>query len=56
MGVTNIPLAYVIRESEEVPLHADDPTTNYGSLQDELIGKAPILNNNNNYVNTFLTD
>jgi len=56
LGVTNIPLAYVIREEEEVPQHANDPTTNYGSLQDELIGRAPILDNNNNYVNTFLTD
>jgi len=56
LGVTKIPLAYVIQEDEVVPAHAADPAANYASLQDELITRSPIRDNNNNYVNTYLTD
>jgi len=56
LGVTKIPLAYVIRENEAVPAHAADPVADYGSLQDEVIARAPIRDNGNNYVNTYLTD
>ena len=56
LGVTKIPLAYVIRDDEEVPAHGDDPSTNYGSLQDELIRRAPIKDANDAYVGTYLTD
>ena len=42
LGVTKIPLAYVIRDEVEVPPEVDDPATNYNSKQDQLIARAPI--------------
>ena len=42
LGVTKIPLAYVIRDTIDPPDAGDDPVTNYTSKQDELIARAPI--------------
>jgi hypothetical protein len=40
-GTTKIPLAYVVRESIEVLPSAEDPSTNYTSLDAEMIARAP---------------
>jgi len=51
------PLAYMIRDDEEVHAHAAGLMTNYhGSLQDELIARVPIKGNNHNNMNTYFTD
>jgi len=42
LGVTKIPLAYVIRSNEPA---SDDPDGGWTSIQDEMIGRAPILGN-----------
>jgi hypothetical protein len=44
-GQTDIPLAYVIRPTLEVPAEGDDPATNYSLKLDELIAHAPIIAN-----------
>ena len=54
LGVTKIPLAYVIRADEGVP--AADPPEGYLSKVDELIARAPIRGNAAAYTATFLTD
>lgn len=55
LGVTKIPLAYVIRENVNVP--AVDPVGGYPSLQDELIDRAPIqVAGGNNFTPTYLAD
>ena len=41
-GSTRIPLAYVVRENQEIP-EGDDPAENYASSQDEMIARAPHL-------------
>jgi len=40
LGERMIPLAYVVRENREVPASADDPSINYESVTDEMIGRA----------------
>lgn len=54
LGVTKIPLAYVVRDEEQVP--AADPVGGYGTKLDELIARAPIRSANGDYTPTFLTD
>lgn len=41
LGVTKIPLAYVIRDQVEPKAHADDPSTNYSNDTEEMIARAP---------------
>jgi hypothetical protein len=59
LGVTKIPLAYVVRDTEAI---VDDPdagiaTRGWPSLQDELINRAPITTGaNNTHSVTYLTD
>ena len=36
-----IPLAYVVRESRDVPASAADPSTAYATVQEEMINRAP---------------
>ena len=55
LGVTKIPLAYVIRDNMDVAADADDPTDNYESKQEELIARAPILTGNA-FTPTYLAD
>ena len=43
LGMTNIPLAYVIRDSEDPQAAADDPPTNYSSIQDEMIANYQMV-------------
>ena len=40
-GSTKIPLAYVVRDDDEVAAEADDPAVNYLLVQDEMICRAP---------------
>ena len=57
LGVSNIPLAYVVRSEELMP--AATPAGGYQSLQDELIARAPIqVGNAGNaaYKADYLTD
>jgi hypothetical protein len=54
LGVTKIPLAYVIREEEAVAPF--DPQVVYPTKLEELIARAPILDPNGGYCQTNLTD
>lgn len=56
LGVTKIPLAYVIRADVEPKPSADDPANGYATRQDELINRAPIVNNNGAHTATYLQD
>jgi hypothetical protein len=42
LGVTKVPLSYVVRKEVEVTPQADDPPTNYETVADEMIARAPI--------------
>ena len=54
-GSTGLPLAYVVRDNEDIP-DGDDPADNYSSIIDELIARAPILDGNGNYTTVFKND
>ena len=56
LGVSKIPLAYLICEEEEVPDQAHDPPSNYTTIQEELTVQASIRTANGTYTPTFLTD
>ena len=56
LGVTKIPLAYVVREEIEVLPEADDPEANYTSKQDHLIARAPIQTAAGAKTATYLSD
>ena len=56
LGVSKIPLAYMVCEEEEVPDQANDLPGNYTTIQEELILQAPIRTANGAYTPTFLTD
>ncbi len=57
LGVTKIPLAYVVRENEAVTADPDPDAANRGwsSMQDEMIGRAPIMQAGQP-VGNYLTD
>ena len=54
LGVQKTPLAYVIHDDIAIP--AVDPTGGYPSRQDELITRAPIQDNANQFTATYLND
>ena len=54
LGVTKIPLAYVVRESEVAT--QVDPVGGYPSKQDELIARAPIYSAGLQHTATYLAD
>ena len=57
LGMTGIPLAYVIRDNEAVKTADDDPEIGYGTVQEEMIARAPIRDPvTNEFVKTFLSD
>lgn len=56
LGTTKIPLAYAIRDDEEVPDAAEDPPENYDTIEDELIARGPTCNNQGNFTQTFHAD
>lgn len=59
LGVTKIPLAYVIRDERIPPAEVTDPSTNYATVQDEMIARAPHGTTANNVFTpsqTFIAD
>ena len=54
LGVTKIPLAYVVRETTAIPVA--DPVGGYSSRQDELIARSPIVDAAGNFLPTYLSD
>ena len=42
LGQSGVPLAYVVRDDEDVPTAEYDPPTNYDTIQLEMIARAPI--------------
>lgn len=54
LGVTTIPLAYVVRPDNEVP--AIDPAGGYDSCLNELIIQAPIRDNAGDFTASYLAD
>ena len=56
LGVTKIPLLYVIRETIEVQPPNDEPSTSFPSRQDELIARAPIVEADGTFNMTYLSD
>ena len=57
LGITKIPLAYVIREEINPPAANTDPQHNYQSLRDEMINRAPIMNaTGQGFNSTYLAD
>lgn len=42
-GTTGVPLSYVIRHAIQPPSDASDPSTNYPTIEHEMIARAPIL-------------
>jgi hypothetical protein len=57
LGVTKIPLAYVIRDTMIPPAAAVDVATNYATPQDEMIARAPIRNAGDDaFTAHYLTD
>jgi hypothetical protein len=60
-GYTGVPLSYLIRSDRRAPLDADDPGTNYSTLEAEMVARAPhfVLNPTNDgilLVPAFSTD
>lgn len=53
LGVTGIPLAYVVRDTEAVEA---DPQGGWATKQDEMIGRAPHVDAAGNATATFITD
>ena len=58
LGVTQIPLAYVIRKDEAITADPapNQPSRGWPSMQDELIGRAPIIGADGTHTQTYLTD
>ena len=55
-GTTKIPLAYVVRDTVEVPADADDPAGEYDTVQDEMIARAPHVDQNGDPLPTYQAD
>eukprot|EP00543_Licmophora_paradoxa_P009148 CAMPEP_0202448362 /NCGR_PEP_ID=MMETSP1360-20130828/7172_1 /ASSEMBLY_ACC=CAM_ASM_000848 /TAXON_ID=515479 /ORGANISM="Licmophora paradoxa, Strain CCMP2313" /LENGTH=287 /DNA_ID=CAMNT_0049065891 /DNA_START=408 /DNA_END=1272 /DNA_ORIENTATION=- len=67
-GVTGAPLSYTVRKNLEPAAEASDPSTNYSTLDEEMIARAPIVDltavggvgraneNNGPFVDTFMID
>ena len=61
LGTTKVPLSYVVRENQEVLAEADDPPfgdpdSNYTTIEEEMIARAPHLNAHDVPEDTFVTD
>ena len=58
LGVTQIPLAYIIRKDEAITADPapNQPSHGWPSMQDELIGRAPIIGAVGTHTQTYLTD
>ena len=55
-GTTKIPLAYVVRDSVEVVPSGEDPPENYEAVQDEMIAKAPYVDQDGDPLPTYQAD
>ena len=60
-GVTGVPLSYVVRKELIPKTAASDPPTNYNTLDEEMIARAPIMATANAsedgpFVDTFIID
>jgi len=42
-GTTGVPLSYVIRREVKPPLASADPSTNYATIEHEMVARAPII-------------
>lgn len=56
LGITKVPLSYVVRENEAVLNEADDPSTNYSTVYEEMVARAPIRDAQGGYVESYRTD
>jgi hypothetical protein len=54
-GTTGVPLAYVVRKDEHVP-EGPDPSTNYATVEEEMIARAPHFGANGVHLQSFLVD
>lgn len=66
-GINGVPLSYVVRKDLIPTTAANDPSTNYSTLDEEMIARAPILEagaagtlddleKNGPFVDTYMTD
>ena len=55
-GVTGVPLSYVVRPDKNVKPEARDPATNYGNQLDEMIARAPIIDEEGRMTGSFSQD
>ena len=55
-GTTKIPLAYVVRDSVEVVPSGEDPPENYKAVQDEMIARAPHVDQDGDPLPTYQAD
>ena len=53
LGITKVPLSYVVRENEAVLDEADDPSTNYSTVYEEMVARAPICDANGGYIESY---
>jgi hypothetical protein len=56
LGERKVPLAYVTRQDAVVTPSVDDPPANYTTVEEEMIARAPHLDNQGNIVATFAAD
>lgn len=56
LGITKVPLSYVVRENEDVVNEEDDPSTNYSTVYEEMVARAPIRDVQGRYVESYRTD
>jgi hypothetical protein len=54
-GTTGMPLAYVVRKNEHIP-EGPDPLTNYATVEEEMIARAPHFEANGVHLQSFLID
>jgi hypothetical protein len=56
LGETGIPLAYVIRKDIAVKPSIEDNELNYHTKQEEMIARAPIVDENGNFTLVYIAD
>ena len=54
LGDTKAPLAYVIREADEVTADADDPPANYDMPENEMVVRMPHQDHNGEDLPTYI--
>ena len=56
LGVTGIPLAYIVCKNEEVNDLVNNPPEGYNTQQDKMVSRAPHNGNNDMLLQTFKTN